>query len=83
MIGPYDFIRLVTVSLGLVWTATALVRLLRSAREWKEKLAPLNVDERRWRRWIGIACLRATVLDPLNLALLCLLLALWTLPGVS
>jgi hypothetical protein len=81
VIGPYDFIRLVTVSLGLVWTTTALIRLLRNARDWKEKLAPLHLDERVWRRWIRIACLRATVLDPINLALLCLLVALWTLPA--
>lgn len=80
MIGPYDFIRLVTVSLGLVWTATALIRLVRNAREWKEKLEPLRLDESSWRRWIAIACLRATVLDPVNLALLCLLIGLWTLP---
>jgi len=80
VIDPYTFIRLVTVSLGLVWTATALIRLVRNAGDWKEKLAPLHLDERSWRRWIAIACLRATVLDPLNLALLCLLIALWTLP---
>jgi hypothetical protein len=80
VIDPYAFIRLVTISLGLVWTGMALIRLLRSAREWREKLEPLDVDERCWRRWIGLACLRATVLDPLNLALLCLLVALWTLP---
>lgn len=80
MIGPYVFIRLVTVSLGLTWTATALIRLVQSAREWKEKLVPLHLDERGWRRWIAIACLRATVLDPVNLALLCLLVGLWTLP---
>jgi hypothetical protein len=80
VIGPYDFIRLVTVSLGLVWTGAALVRMLRSASDWKQKLAPLHLDERCWRRWITHTCLRATVLDPLNLALLCLLLALWTLP---
>ena len=80
MIGPYTFIRVVTISLGLTWTGMALVRLVRSAREWKEKLAPLHLDEVGWRRWIAIACLRATVLDPVNLALLFLLVALWTLP---
>ena len=79
MIDPYTFIRLVTVSLGIVWTGMALIRLLRSAKEWKERLYPLDVDEPSWRRWIAIACLRATVLDPVNLALLCTLIALWTL----
>jgi hypothetical protein len=80
VIGPYHFIRIVTVGLGVTWSAMALVRLKRSAREWKERLEPLDLDERCWRRWIAIACLRATVLDPTNLALLCLLIALWTLP---
>lgn len=83
MIGPYAFIRLVTIGLGLTWTVFGVVRLVRVATEWKEQLESLRVDVRCWRRWIAIACLRATVLDPLNLALLCLLLALWSLPGVG
>jgi len=82
VIGPYVFIRAVTIGLGATWSVMALVRLLRDAAEWKEKLAPLHMDERAWRRWIAIACLRATVLDPVNLALLCTLAVLWTLPGL-
>ncbi len=80
MIEPYVFIRSVTLALGVTWTVTGIVRALRLAAEWKLKLAPLGLDERGWRRWIAIVCLRATVLDPTNLALLCLLVGLWTLP---
>lgn len=80
MIEPYAFIRLVTFALGATWTVTGIARALRLAESWREKLAPLGVDQRDWRRWIAIACLRATVLDPANLALLMLLIGLWTLP---
>jgi hypothetical protein len=81
VIEPYAFIRTVTLALGVTWSVMAAVRILRNAAEWKQKLTPLGLEEREWRRWIALACLRATVLDPLNLALLCLLVGLWTLPG--
>ena len=80
MIEPYTFIRAVTFTLGLTWTVAGIVRALRFAASCKQKLAELGLDERGWQRWIAIACLRATVLDPTNLALLCCLAALWTLP---
>jgi len=80
VIEPYTFIRTVTFTLGLTWTVAGIVRALRFAASWRQKLAALGLDERGWQRWIAIACLRATVLDPLNLALLCLLVGLWTLP---
>ena len=80
MIDPYTFIRTVTFTLGLTWTVAGVVRALRFAASWRQKLAELGLDERGWQRWIAIACLRATVLDPLNLALLCFLVGLWTLP---
>jgi len=81
VIGPYVFIRVVTLTLGAAWTLAALVRVVRLAAEWQEKLAPLGLDRRWWRRQLAVACLRATVLDPLNLALSCALVALWTLGG--
>lgn len=81
MIGPYTFIRLVTFGLATTWSAFGLVRIVRFAAEVQEKLAPLGLPARWWRRQIAIACLRATVLDPVNLALLCLLVGLWTVPA--
>ena len=79
MIDPYAFIRIVTVSLGLTWTVLGLVRAIRFAGNLHRRLAVLDLDERWWRRQLALACLRATVLDPTNLALLCLLVGLWTL----
>jgi len=83
VIEPYPFIRAVTFTLGLTWTVAGTVRALRLAASCKQKLAELGLEERGWQRWIAIACLRATVLDPVNLALLCFLVALWTLPSAT
>lgn len=79
MIAPHTFVRAVTIGLGLTWGVAGVVRTLRSAHRWRLRLAPLRLDERWWRRQVATACLRTTVLDPLNLALLCVLLALWSL----
>jgi len=78
VIEPYAFVRFVTISLGTVWTVAGIARALRTAREWRVKLEPLALDDAWWRKELTIACLRATVLDPVNLALLCLLLGLWS-----
>jgi len=80
VIGPYVYIRTVTLSLGVLWSSFTIVRVLRSANEWQTKLVELGLGERWWRRRFAVACLRATVLDPLNLLLLWVLIALWTLP---
>lgn len=80
MIHPYEYVRLVTLGLGTTWTAFALVRIVRTAAGWQRRLEPLALDERWWRRHIALVCLRVTLLDPINLALLCALVALWTLP---
>jgi hypothetical protein len=82
-LNPYAFIRIVTVSLGTLWTLTAAVRITRFSRRWRVKLAVLGIDDRWWRRQVRTACLRATVLDPINLALLLTLVGLWTLRGLS
>lgn len=78
MIEPYAFIRLVTMSLGLTWTVLALVRVLRFARQWVDRLGFLGYEERWWRRRFALVCLRTTLLDPTNLSLICLLVGLWT-----
>lgn len=80
MIEPYVFVRAVTFALGAWWTVLGLRRILRAGREWKERMRPLAIDDRWWRRQITLMTLRATVLDPLNVALACLLLYLWSLP---
>ncbi|MEW6071597.1 MAG: hypothetical protein AB1726_03245 [Planctomycetota bacterium] len=75
---PYSFVRLVTMSLAAIWTVAGLVRLLRFGRRWERRLRAAGFS----RRWLGrqilLAAARATVLDPINLALLCLLFALWS-----
>lgn len=83
MIEPYVFVRGVTLALGLTWTVTGLVRLLRFAASWEVRLAPLGLERAWLRRQVAIACVRTTVLDPLNLGLILLLLALWTAPGTT
>ena len=80
MIGPYTFIRTVTLALGVTWTLTGIVRIVDRARDWQRRLAPVGSAPGWWRKQVVVVCLRATVLDPLNLALLCALVALWTLP---
>ena len=80
MIEPYTFVRSVTVGLGAIWTTTGLLRTLRTAKDLRERLSPLSIDDRWWRRQITLVVLRATVLDPLNVALLCLLAWLCTRP---
>ena len=80
MIDPYAFVRAVTMLLGATWTVTGLVRTWRFVRRSKARTRPLALDDRWWRRQVTLVVLRTTVLDPLNLALLCLLFCLWSLP---
>jgi hypothetical protein len=81
VIEPYTFMRGVTIALATTWTVMSVVRIVRFAGRMKRRLAPLGCSEEQWRRWLTIACLRATVLDPTNLALMCLLVAIWTIGG--
>lgn len=83
MIEPYAFIRAVTIGLGVTWTIFGVLRVLRVSRRWKTKLALLQLEERWWTRRILTACARATVLDPINLALLLFLIGLWSVRGLS
>ena len=80
MIDPYRFVRGVTFLLGATWTVTGLVRAWRFTQDGRERLRWLVFEDRWWRRQVALAALRTTVLDPINLALLCLLLAMWSLP---
>lgn len=83
MIEPYAFIRIVVLSLGTTWTVMMVVRIVRFAARWRRRLDVLGMDDRWWRRSMAIIALRTTVLDPWNLALLCLLFGLWTVRGLS
>ena len=83
MIEPYAFVRGVTLALGLTWTVTGLVRIVRFAASWEARLVPLGLDRPWLRRQVAVACLRATVLDPVNLGLMLLLAALWCAPQLT
>ncbi len=78
MIDPYVFVRGVTMTLALCWTLLGLRRSVRFIRTWERRLEPLGVSRRWLRRQVAVVLLRATVLDPLNLALMLLLLGIWT-----
>lgn len=75
---PYTFVRAVTISLATLWTITGFVRLFRFGRRWEHRLGVIGLRRRWMARQITIVALRATVLDPVNLALLALLFALWS-----
>ena len=81
MIEPYAFVRGVTIALGATWTLIGLVRVVRFAASWEERLVPLGLERSWLRRQVAVASLRATVLDPTNLALMLLLLGLWCVPA--
>jgi hypothetical protein len=81
--NPYTFIRIVTVSLGTLWTVMAVVRVMRFSLRWRSQLDLLRIDDGWWRRRIRVLCLRATVLDPVNLGLMLVLVGLWTLLGLG
>jgi hypothetical protein len=80
VIEPYAFVRGVTIALGATWTVTGLVRLVRFTASWEARLAPLGLERRWMRRQVAVACLRTTVLDPVNLGLMLVLAALWMAP---
>jgi len=75
---PYWFVRIVTMSLATIWTTAGLVRLFRFGRRWEQRLRTFGFSQRWFTRQILIVAARTTVLDPVNLALLCLLLGLWS-----
>ena len=76
---PYSFVRFITVSLATVWTIAGLVRLFRFGRRWEKRLRAVGFSSQWFTRQILLVAARATVLDPVNLALMCLLLGLWSI----
>jgi len=81
--GPYGFVRLVTVALALFWGFRGVQRAARFELRWEGRVALLGVSRRWVRRQLARALLRATLLDPVNLALALVLVALWSIsPGI-
>ena len=79
IVEPYTFVRAITLGLGTAWTLGGLVRMARFGVRWQQRLVPLGLTDAWLRKQVLLVALRTTVLDPINLALLLLLLASWTL----
>ena len=74
---PYPFIRSVTFAMATFWTLRSLWRSLRFVERWQRRLGPLGI-ERAWLwRQVLTMMLRASLLDPVNLALLLALVSVW------
>ena len=79
LIDPYRYVRLVTITLGGIWTLAALLRLVRFGRRWENRLHAIGIQRSWFRRRLVHLALRATILDPVNATLFALLMGLWTL----
>ena len=78
ILEPYSFVRAITMGLATIWTIAWFVRLFRFGKRWEQRLRTVGLDRRWLTHQILIVALRTTILDPVNLALLCLLLGLWS-----
>jgi hypothetical protein len=79
LIDPYDFVRLTTGTLALVWTVRGALRTRRFLLRWEARLDAWGMERRWLRRAVLVVVARATVLDPINLALIAALIGVWTL----
>lgn len=79
--SPYEFVRATTLLLAVFWTLRGLARTIGFARNWEHRLFGWGMSRRWLRLQIAKVAVRATVLDPVNLALAALLLALWVGPA--
>ena len=79
LIEPYVYVRSITLGLGTVWTVLGLLRLHRALRRWEARLVPLGVPPEALFKALVVFTLRSTILDPINLALLLLLIGIWTI----
>lgn len=82
MIDPYVFVRSVTLSLAVLWTVLGLLRAVRFVARWERRFAEMGLSRRWLRRQVVITLVRATVLDPINLALMIFLLGIWSFRSV-
>jgi hypothetical protein len=78
LIEPYVYVRAITMGLAAIWAVQWALRMSRFTRRWKGRLMPLGVSERWLRNLFITTVLRATVLDPVNLALMLLLAGIWS-----
>ena len=76
-VEPYTLIRVVTFSLASFWTLRSCWRLVRTLDRWERRLVPFGIQ----RSWLRVqlvrTMLRASILDPLNLALILALVSVW------
>ena len=79
LLDPYQFVRLLTFLLALVWTVRGAVRAWGSLRHWERRLNHLGMNSSWLRRCVALSILRATVLDPVNLALMLTLAGVWVM----
>lgn len=78
---PYGFVRAVTIVLATFWTLRGAARTIGFARNWERRLYAWGLSRRWLRRQLARVVLRATVFDPVNVALACVLVALWVGPS--
>jgi len=79
---PYRFVRFVTITLGSIWSVAAAFRLFRMSRRWETHMRRYGIPRSWFRRQILTIIVRTTVLDPVNLGLICLLAGIWTIGWV-
>jgi len=79
VLDPFAFVRMVTLTLAAFWSGRAVLRTVRFLNRWSSRLESLGLPRPFLRRQALVVLLRASILDPLNLALLLVLIALWTL----
>jgi hypothetical protein len=77
---PYVFVRAVTMSTAAFWTLRGLVRAARFVRRWERRMHPLGLPHAWFRAQVARMLVRATILDPVNVGLMLVLLAIWSLP---
>ena len=80
-LSPYGFVRAVTLALATFWLVRGTLRTVGFARNWEARLYAWGLSRHWLRRQVAIVAVRATVLDPVNLALGLLLVALWVGPS--
>ena len=76
-LDPYTFIRTVTFSLATFWTLRMVVRTVRFLNRWERRLGYVGIERRWLRRQMVVMMMRASILDPVNLALLLALITVW------
>ncbi len=77
---PWAYWRTVTLVLAGFWTLTALARLAYFHARWEKRLEEFGASRPWLRRQLLRLCLRVTILDPTNLALMLLIASIWSIP---